>query len=84
MFGRRKQRERKSIANVRVGKPDIKPETPSHVRGVREGNEPGSLEREGGIYQAEDMAKGTAERSTGVNASARNPIDPRMPNLSPV
>jgi hypothetical protein len=25
----------------------------------------------------------TAERSTGVNAKAREPIDPRMPNLSP-
>ena len=23
------------------------------------------------------------ERSTGVNAAAREPIDPRMPNLSP-
>ena len=25
----------------------------------------------------------TQKRSTGVNAGAREPIDPRMPNLSP-
>ena len=27
--------------------------------------------------------RSTAERSTGINAKAREPIDPRMPNLSP-
>jgi hypothetical protein len=25
----------------------------------------------------------SAERSTGINPGAREPIDPRMPNLSP-
>jgi hypothetical protein len=27
--------------------------------------------------------KATAERSTGINADKRNPIDPNSPNLSP-
>jgi hypothetical protein len=56
---------------------------PSHVRGVREGNEPGSLAREPGIEANGEITRGNARRSTGINARARNPIDPRMPNLSP-
>jgi hypothetical protein len=27
--------------------------------------------------------RSTAERSTGINPKAHEPIDPRMPNLSP-
>jgi hypothetical protein len=59
------------VGNVVVGKPRVKHETPSHTRGVREGNarmkEPPRAER----------------RSTGINPEARRPIDPRMPNLTP-
>ena len=78
-------RKAKLFANLRVGKPDVRPDLPSHVRGVRQGNRPGNIEREPGIVQQEDrrFAHGTAERSTGIGARARNPIDPRMPNLSP-
>jgi hypothetical protein len=74
------------FANLRVGKRQGWPTMPSHVRGVRQGNAPGNIEREAGILQDPKdrrFARGTAERSTGINAKARNPIDPRMPNLSP-
>ena len=64
------------MANLRVGKPDAKPDTPAHTRGVNEGNK-GPTEKQPGDGTV------TAERSTGVNPKAHNPIDPRMPNLPP-
>ncbi len=74
------------FANLRVGRAQVTPSRPSHVRGVREGNRRGNLKKERGLLQDEHdprFAYGTAERSTGINSKARNPIDPRMPNLSP-
>ncbi|MDX6593974.1 MAG: hypothetical protein QOJ13_3170 [Gaiellales bacterium] len=67
------------MSTLKVGKPDVKPDTPSHTPGVHEGNV-GPYEAQAG--HLED-GRSTAERSTGVNAGPRNPIDPRMPNLSP-
>ena len=68
------------MAQLRVGKPDVKPDKPAHTAGVNQGNSTGNYEK-----QAGHLADGrsTAARSTGVNAKAREPIDPRMPNLSP-
>jgi hypothetical protein len=48
----------------------------------------GNLQKENGIVSAPvgDLAEGakaTARRSTGINPEARDPIDPRMPNLPP-
>jgi hypothetical protein len=62
------------------GDQDAKPDTPGHIRGVRMGNEPGGYERAAG-----HLPDGTssARRSTGINADERDPIDPRMPSLSP-
>ena len=73
------------ISNIRVGKPDTQPDLPSHTRGVKEGNEPGNFESTPGLYwdPKEKIGKGTAQRSTGINPDSREPIDPRMPNLSP-
>jgi hypothetical protein len=79
-------RRERIFANLKVGKAQGKPTLPSHVRGVRQGNAPGSIERERGLHpdpRDRRFATGTAERSTGINPKARNPIDPRMPNLSP-
>jgi hypothetical protein len=79
------RRERMHV-NLKVGKAQAWPTMPSHVRGVRQGNASGHIERERGLHpDPEDrrFATGTAERSTGINPKARNPIDPRMPNLSP-
>lgn len=73
----------RTIANVRVGKPHVKPTAPSHVPGVVGGNERGAMEKQGGIEQVDDGARGTARRSTGIGAHRHGPIDPRMPNLSP-
>ncbi len=76
--------EVKTISNVRVGKPDIDPESPSHVRGVFEGNRPHLTQRPKGIEdETETRARGTARRSTGINPKDHDVIDPRMPRLSP-
>ena len=73
-----------TFANIRVGKPEVRPDTPSHIKGVRQGNQLGSLAQEPGIIEVENnWAKGTARRSTGVSPEKRNPIHPEMPNLSP-
>ena len=52
----------------------------NHVKGIKQGNATGNYEKSTG-----HNADGTSDqrRSTGVNAAAREPIDPRMPNLSP-
>lgn len=74
------------IANVRVGKPDTTSDKPAHTRGSKEGNAPGSFEATPGLYSDPadpTLGKGTAQRSTGVNADGCNPIDPSSPNLSP-
>lgn len=70
----------RTIANIRVGKTKVRPDLPSHVPGVRQGNEPGSYARTPGLLEG---GKVTARRSTGINPQARNPIDPRSPNLPP-
>jgi hypothetical protein len=68
------------MAEIRVGKPDIKPDTPSHTKGVHQGNKKGAYERLTGHYP-----DGTADarRSTGVNPKNHDPILPIMPNLPP-
>jgi hypothetical protein len=68
------------MADIRTGKPDVKTDAPTHVKGVNEGNQPGQHAKQRG--HLED-GRVTAERSTGINAKKRNPIDKRMPNLPP-
>jgi hypothetical protein len=65
---------------IKVGKPDVSPDLPSHTEGVNQGNSKGNYEKmEGHLPDG----KSTAARSTGLNPDAHGPIDPRMPNLSP-
>jgi hypothetical protein len=64
---------------IRVGKPDTRQDAPAHVKGVRQGNE-GPFDKQRGHLSD---GRATAERSTGVNPKAHDPIDPSMPNLSP-
>jgi hypothetical protein len=64
---------------IQTGKPQVRPDAPAHTRGVREGNE-GPYEKQRG-HRPDGSS--TAERSTGINPHAHEPIDPRMPNLSP-
>lgn len=69
---------------LRTGRPDVAPDLPSHVRGVREGNAVGNTEDDETLLPREPEGLiGTAARSTGINAEDREPIDPRMPHLSP-
>jgi hypothetical protein len=68
------------MANIRVGKPDVAPDAPAHTPGIRAGNSKGNYEKQKGHRPD---GRSTAERSTGINSSNREPIDPRMPNLSP-
>jgi hypothetical protein len=68
------------MARIRLGRPNTSTESPTHTRGQGQGNSPGNYERQVG-HLPDDRS--TAERSTGVNARARNPIMPGMPNLSP-
>jgi hypothetical protein len=53
---------------------------PSHVKGIKSGNSKGNYEKNTG-HRPDGTS--TQERSTGVSAADREPIDPRMPNLSP-
>ena len=78
-----KRKEPTIIANVRVGTPDVLPDKSTHVSGVRQGNSKGNTRRSKGLLPMGVAAVGKAARSTGINPKDREPIDPRMPNLSP-
>ena len=68
------------MANMRLGRRQAKQHDPSHVKGIKSGNATGNYESQRGH---EPDGRSTAARSTGINPKAREPIDPRMPNLSP-
>jgi hypothetical protein len=67
------------MGEIRVGKPDVKPDAPSHVKGVRQGNK-GPSSRQPGHH-----ADGTADarRSTGIAPAKHDAILPVMPSLTP-
>jgi hypothetical protein len=67
------------VTDIKVGKPQVRPDTPAHVKGVHEGNK-GPREKQAGHLPD---GTSTAERSTGINPKDENPIAPGMPNLSP-
>lgn len=76
--------ETRTIANVRVGKPDVEPSAPSHVPGVFQGNHPHLGQRHKGIEEeSPTRAVGKARRSTGIRPEEHEAIDPRMPRISP-
>jgi len=57
----------------------VKPDASAHTKGTNQGNS-GPYEKQVG-HNADGTS--TAARSTGINPKAHEPIDPRMPNLSP-
>jgi hypothetical protein len=61
-------------------KPDVKPDAPSHVRGINQGNAKGNYQKQAGH---KPDGRSTARRSTGISPDDHEPIDPSMPNLSP-
>jgi hypothetical protein len=68
------------MGRLRVGKPDVATDAPAHTPGVKQGNSIGNYERQEG-HRPDGSS--TAARSTGINPKNEDPIDPRMPNLSP-
>ena len=66
--------------DLKTGKDEVQPDKPAHVKGINQGNSTGNYEKQKG-HKPDSTS--TAERSTGVNAKAHDPIDPSMPNLSP-
>jgi hypothetical protein len=77
------------MGDIRVGKPDTKPDASAHTPGVSQGNQPGGTESDPGLEETGEVGAGrpsmrsTARKSTGINAEKRNPIDPNSPNLPP-
>jgi hypothetical protein len=57
-----------------------KTEKPTHVKGTKSGNSTGNYDKQAG-HKPDGTS--TARRSTGINSKGTEPIDPRMPNLSP-
>ncbi|MFN2548927.1 MAG: hypothetical protein ABR567_15990 [Myxococcales bacterium] len=74
----------KLISNVKVGKAKAKPDTPTHVPWVREGNKKHSTRLSPGLHVKDDKVTATARRSTGVNSLFRNSIVPGAPRLTPM
>jgi len=68
------------MGNIRVGKPDVTPDYPSHVKGVRQGNQKGAYRKQIGHHK-----DGTADsrRSTGIRPKEHNAILTIMPNIPP-
>ena len=70
-----------SYPYLTVGKPDVRPDAPSHTPGIKQGNAKGNYERQPGHLPD---GRRTAESATGINPKLRNPIAPQvMPNLPP-
>ncbi len=65
------------MAEIRVGKPDVRPDAPAHVKGVDCGN---SKKRQRGLHKDGTV---DARRSTGIRPKHHDPILPIMPNLPP-
>jgi hypothetical protein len=57
----------------------VTPTLPSHTPGTHRGEEWTRMRKEPG----RENGAATARNSTGINASKREPIDPRMPHLPP-
>jgi hypothetical protein len=68
------------MGTIRVGKPHVRPDTPTHVKGVRQGNEKEGYDKQIGHHE-----DGTADarRSTGIRPKLHNAILKIMPNLPP-
>ena len=74
----------KTVSNIKVGKPQVDPMRPTHVRGVREGNAVGNMAEDESLEPDGDGARATtARRSTGISPKSHEPIDPKSPKLSP-
>lgn len=65
---------------IRVGRADVRQDTPAHTPRTGSGNEKGRYGKQAGH---ERDGRSTARRSTGIRPRDRDPIVPGAPNLSP-
>src|SRR3981189_2729918 len=68
------------MAHMRLGRAQAKAAAPAPTKGTKQGNARGNYERQSGHLP---NGTSTAERSTGINPKAEEPIAPRMPNPPP-
>ena len=68
------------MARIKIGKRDTPTDKPTHTPLTKQGNSKGNYEKMSGHFAD---GRSSSERSTGIDAKGREPIDPRMPNLSP-
>lgn len=68
------------MAEIKVGKPDVAPDTTAHTKGVPQGNRKNAYHRMIGHHR-----DGTADarRSTGISPKKHDAILPIMPNVPP-
>ena len=68
------------MGSIRVGKPDVRLDSPTHVTGIRQGNDKDGYSRQPGHNE-----DGTADarRSTGIHPKMHDAILKLMPNLNP-
>jgi hypothetical protein len=68
------------MGRIRVGKAQVRPDTPTHVTGIEQGNRTNAYKHQVGHHE-----DGTADarRSTGVRAKRHNAILKIMPNIPP-
>jgi hypothetical protein len=69
-----------TMTPIKLGKRQTVTGKPTHTPGTKQGNSTGNYEKQPGHLPD---GRSTARRSTGINAKKREPVDPRMPNLSP-
>jgi hypothetical protein len=62
------------------GQKAVRHDTPSHTKGVKQGNSTGHYEKTPGFLKD---GRATSTRSTGILPGVKDPIHPDMPNLSP-
>lgn len=68
------------MGRIRTGRATVRPDTPSHIKGVHAGNTKENYDKQVGHHP-----DGTADarRSTGVHPKKHNAILKIMPNLPP-
>ncbi|AYN43044.1 hypothetical protein D9753_33835 [Streptomyces dangxiongensis] len=67
------------MGSIRVGRPQAKPDTPTHVRGLHQGNW-GPYRRQTGHHED---GTSDARRSTGIHWKRHDALVKEMPNISP-
>ncbi|MFF2205003.1 hypothetical protein [Streptomyces sp. NPDC058145] len=67
------------MGSIRVGRAQAKPDTPSHVPGLHQGNS-GPRDRQTGFHED---GTSDARRSTGIHWKRHDALIDAMPNISP-